>query len=623
MSLQGIPDLQNSISAEGFRIFRPFEIGNRYFLLPDQLEIAAGTDGKADFGLELVRGNNPLLPPAPYGVLDFKLQASYQFEKAIVALRKLDRNATLAPAAFDAGFLRFEPVGNLDSVPAELRRAIPLRSNSLGTARYISRVSTATITLIKNSLLDRILVLNAVAEFEFLGVAPRLQCEVHFNPAKLLGELLKLADSQGQISRTDIVNYFGQPSSSLPLEIKDFSPAELGASELIDNNRKSNDFAEALTDWILMRFGTFVPRHEIAADAQYVLISPQEAGNGIFMWDLSEAVTVSRVVTLRLNPLAAARRLAEQHGIEAVWRETIVPPIKTGNHFVSITANLPAHRPNVLALGANLHAPPRPPQRVQALQEAVEFTPPHEEAKVLLRLSPLEPLEYEYQTFVVLRDQTGIQRFDTEKKSQTGARLDLNIDDFPVKFVLVEAARQLLELATIHCTLNRASENVSESFELTLQQPSIAIALPRKNITENEVETNDRLEIVAKSITNARILKINRLPLASAAFGLHSFPEYGSHEIKVECLFDDDSRLIAIELLPEVEDETIDNVSLLQFAPAQPRKTWNYLARSPFAAGYRFRRHSNAEAAPRRWSAVQSPFQPLTFNSSETIGGEI
>src|SRR5687768_13964449 len=106
MSLQGLPDFQHALGGDGFQLYSPFEGRGFYTVMPDRLEIGVGGDGRPDFLLEFVRGANPFLPPAPHGVLAFRLVAHYPMAAALERLRGLQRHSALQPAKFDAGYLR-------------------------------------------------------------------------------------------------------------------------------------------------------------------------------------------------------------------------------------------------------------------------------------------------------------------------------------------------------------------------------------------------------------------------------------------------------------------------------------------------------------------------------------
>jgi hypothetical protein len=72
-------------------------------------------------------------------------------------------------------------------------------------------------------------------------------------------------------------------------------------------------------------------------------------------------------------------------------------------------------------------------------------------------------------------------------------------------------------------------------------------------------------------------------------------------------------RLFAIDLLPEGEPES--EAKVLFFTPSQPRKTWSWLAKSPFRSGYRYRPHHPTDIPVAKWSEVQSAFVSLKFQA--------
>ena len=250
MSLQGLPDFHQPIQVGGLQIFYPYEGGRDHILVPDQLEVTERNDGRPDFLLELVRGQNPLLSPAPYGVLDFRVRPRYPMEETLKLLRDRHPMAMLAPAVFSSGFLRLRPVA--DDVPADLRIPVPLAWNGLGITRCILKLSPPAITLLKRLLLEaEVLALHAAAEVEMIGVSPRLPIRIRFNPAELLETLSALGNEKRQIAREDLVNFFRTAPTSLPLEVH----GKIEGLEL-------DGFAEAVADRVRVRFGAFVPAPE-------------------------------------------------------------------------------------------------------------------------------------------------------------------------------------------------------------------------------------------------------------------------------------------------------------------------------------------------------------------------
>jgi hypothetical protein len=100
------------------------------------------------------------------------------------------------------------------------------------------------------------------------------------------------------------------------------------------------------------------------------------------------------------------------------------------------------------------------------------------------------------------------------------------------------------------------------------------------------------------------------VPARAVRLCLASFPEFGAHTVSISAALDPGTSLLAIDLLPEAQPETPANLTTLAFTPARPTREWSWFAPSPFAPGYRWRRHVDGRA-PLPWSDVQSPFSPL------------
>jgi hypothetical protein len=313
-------------------------------------------------------------------------------EEALTLLRDRHPGAMIAPAVFSSGFLRLRPVIDADDMPADLCIPVPLAWNGLGITRFILKLSSPAVILLKRLLLEaESLALHAAAELEMIGVSPRLPIRIRFNPAELLDTIISLGNEKRQIAWDDIVNFFRTDPRSLPLEVH----GKIEGHEL-------EGFAEAVTDRIRVRFGAFVPAPEKDVKPYLSLVSPEEVGSGSFEWDLSEPIQVPRPLVLHLDPLEAARELVRAHGLDTIVWETVVPPIQTGVLPIWVSANLPAHRLGLLALGVTVHAPPCPPHRVHTIVESAELHPPEDSTMIRLRLSPAEKLEYTFSTFVVL-----------------------------------------------------------------------------------------------------------------------------------------------------------------------------------------------------------------------------
>lgn len=608
MSLRGLPDLQRPIQDKGWQICYPYEGGGNYILVPERLDVAEHHNGRPDFLLEFVRGQHPLLPPRPYGVLEFRVRPQYHMEEALTFLRGRHPEARLAPAVFSSGFLRLQPAIDGENIPEELLQPVPLAWNGLGRARFIQKLSQDTAVLLEEALRGELLALLAAAELELVGVSPRLPIHVRFNPAELLSALASLGNGNEtrSIPREDVADFFKRDPKTLPLEIT----GEIEGPEL-------EEFAEAMTDRVRTRFATFVPAPEVDTRSYLALVSPEEVGSGSFHWDLSEPIQVPRPYVLHLHPFEAAQQLVREHGLEAVTRKTVVPAIPTGALPVSITANLPANCLGILALGVTIYAPPRPPHRVQAVVESIELHPSENAATAFLRLSPAEKPDYTFSTFVVVRDAEGIRHLEAEPTPHSGDALDLSPHHFPVDFVPVEASQALLELAEIRgrCRWTAGEGTVEQSFELNHDQPAVALALPRG-------VTGAVLDIESHAREASRTLHLGPLPAEALQLDRFSFAEYGPHTIDIACVFDEHTSLFAIELLPEGRPEEPGEITVMHFTPAQPKKQWTWFAQSPFEAGYRYRTHQSFDAGGGEWSPVRSPFEPLTIHAGAEAGVE-
>lgn len=594
--LSGLPDFQQSLLVEDLQLFSAYE-GNNYFLMPDKLEIATHPDASPDFLLELVRGRNPALPPEPHGILDFRVVPHYQMAQGLNLIRTQDSQpASLTPISFTSGFLRFQPLGNLDNSLLELQKPIPLAWNGLGIARFYCQLSHSAATLLKNSLQGEVLALTAVAELEMIGVSPRLPLQVSFDPAQLLQILLALGNADRLVAREAIANYFRSNFTSLPLKIE---------GEFDD--RLLLDFAQAMTDRVRVRFGNFVPAPTIDAGSHMVLASPSAIGSGRFEWNLAQPILAPRPVTLYLDPWAALDQIAPKETRQVV-RETVVSPIPTSCQPVAIITNLPSNLVGILAIGVTIRVSPKLPFRPQAQVETVELQAFQSTPQINLRFSAKEEAQYTFSTYAIVKDAKGITQINGDVKPHQGTRLYLSASDFPVDFVPVTASQQLLELATINGICQRAVGGaiIQEHFELHLDQPTVTFALPQGT-------NNATLEITAHSRQGLGSINLGTILTQPLQLDLYSFREYGLQKVEVECIFEQQNNPVVFEFLPEAYSATSQNIKLLFFQPSQTKKVLTWMPASPFQYRYRYRQKplgANSNSPP-EWSDYLYPFQPL------------
>ncbi|MGA9579330.1 MAG: hypothetical protein WBV90_17095 [Terrimicrobiaceae bacterium] len=597
MSLQGLPDYQRPLHGFKYQIYHPFEKAGSFVVASSVLEIGSTKAGRPDFLLEMVRGVSPTMPPKPYGVLDFRIRASHPAEEALALIRKEHPAATVAPPVFRGGFLRLQPAANTGEMPEELFQPIPLSSNGLGASRFVIRLGPSAAAVIEGALKGDVLGLLAWAEMEIEGVAPRLPVTVTFNPAELLNTLARISanPSAPVVTRDQLEEFFEQDIGKLPLRLD---------RQLGETSRR--DFIEAMADFTRVRYGDFIASQRTPVEFS-ISLRMREASDGQVSWDLSEPLAAPRAIIASLDPFEAARQLVKAEGVASFIKQTVVPPLSSGTRRLHVAANLPSIRTGSLGLGVDVSAPPRPPHRMQAIQQTLELVPPVDAGVVTLKMSAAEPFAYDYATWAVTERSGAVERLENPRRSHEGATLDLGVDDFPLRFVVIEATASLLNLANVSgiCSGNSKAGPFERRFELTSNNPAVGVGVPSE-------ATLAPLQIEARERGGSKVLQIRLDPARGAQVDLTSFREFGPHRIRVECDFGvEASGFLAVDLVAEGSEESPGAIQTLALTPATPGKEWAYLASSPFRAGYRYRIHAASGDLPSPWSELQAPGAPL------------
>ncbi|WP_127587753.1 hypothetical protein [Paenibacillus koleovorans] len=636
--MSGLLDFQQPIDCGSFTIYYPFEGRGPHRFTPDRLAVAMSPDGVPELRLQLYRGRNAMLPPSPYGVLQLRLQLHSPVEQAAKQLAARHSGSRLEPAAFAGdGFLRLHtPLGV--KLPPALSEPIRLAWNGLAHARCLLRLTTDEAMLLKRLLQDETMPVQAQAEFELAGIAPRLPLRVRVHTAPFRAALAAWTDADGRIARGELVKRFAAAAmdwTTIGLELRGDVNEAIGT-----------ELAETLADWVRTRYGVFAASP--VADGQgYMALRVQAAGTDELdrlEWDLSQPLETWRPLVLQLQPFDEARRLIREAGIESIVPPSIVvPPLPHGVHMIDVDTSIPADRPGVAAIGVTLRAAPRPPARPQAVTVSAELAPPADTAAIRLQLSPAEPLAYTYSTFVIVEHAAGAHQLDGPELPAGEDRLYLKPDAFPVRFVPQGAQPSLLETADVHgrCRWTESDgKEIVVAFPLSADRPEAAVPLPLDAAaTTVEYELRER--------EGNGVLRLPPAPLEPRLLGLHSWPEYGAHEVVVEWKLPPkeesqlgpglesgleptstpglpfssprSDRLLALELLPEDRLETKASVIVLALTLDQPRKSFTYFAASPFRAGYRYRRRASASSPspPEAWSDLRSPFEPLLIQEGE------
>ena len=610
MGLQGYPDWGQSIRNINAEIVGPYEVGQTYSVAPRALGIATTPQGNPDIRLELVRGHSLA---SPYGLLDLRLQFQYPMENGLILARQQDSRATIVPWVPRSGFLRWIPRTVVETISSEILQSIELRWNSLDQARYQLKLSQANALFLKSCLSEQFLPLMAIAEVELEGVLPRLPLTVKFNPSDVIAALLKLSDDQRRISCTRALEYFQRPIRELPIGLTgELHPEDVQA------------WSEAMVGRLRSHWGRSVPSPDALLTAHFQLIS--DIPNGQFTWNLEEATLGVRSQVLTLDGFELVSQYIQTQGLSAVVKETEVPAFPTGVFPLTIAANLPSNRQGILRLGVNVRVPPKLPQRPQAVMVTTELKPPQDSVMTTLRLGVRDTLDYWASTFVILKDATGIQRFNAPETRHQSHHLMLYPDDFEIEFITIEADPDLLEFATIRATLRRPDRGkwVIQSFDLG--QDPMAIALPKtQSIDEASNQSNNQfsnessvtLEFELSSIdpnSPIKTLKLGPMTAQDTQLSLYAFATYGPQTLIIQRPAHELSSL-TLELSadgPNPQSSTILNLS-----PSQSIREWTWFSDSPFYGGYRYRLYRVAGKPVEPWSTLQFPNQPLILQSTQ------
>jgi hypothetical protein len=292
-----------------------------------------------------------------------------------------------------------------------------------------------------------------------------------------------------------------------------------------------------------------------------------------------------------------------------------VVPFATGLHMVSLFANLPPKRVGVLMLGAEIRVPPFPPDRPQTVTASAMLREGETSKTIPIRLSPAEPVAFEYQATAFINTCAGAQRLAGPVLHHAGLHLTMMPDAFPVRFLRVDATPALLDAVNLHirCTGNQGGQPWSADARLASNTGALAIAIPRDL-------TDGVLDVSATTPDGSRTLKLDARPLEDCWLDLSSFPTAGPAKADIICEFDDLAGVAAIECAPEDRLDVTDAVGLVRLTPAAPRREWRWLVTNPLRDGFRWRWFRPAGEAPAPWSERVDPaLGPLGLCSSARL----
>jgi hypothetical protein len=544
-------------------------------VLPHALDVARHADGTPDFRVELVRvrrsGSEAL---AAYGSVDFRVVPVLGLDAARQAVSSED----IEPGDFAGGWLRLMVRDPGTGERTTLLPPVRVESNGISVFRLSAHLTAEAVSLLKRALMGGAVLVDAWAEMEVPGIAPRLPVVVELRTS-VLDRALEGLQHEGMVARADVVGALTRP---------DVLAAVPGGIDRVD-------LAEAVADRLRTLRAILVPSPKSDASEWWRLesMSPDAA----LRWDLSEPAAAVRMTVLRFDPIGLVRRATAAGGLERLVTERELTEFSTGFVPVSTTANLPQVRSAVLTCGVDIVAEPALPHRKHVVRETIEFAPPEDRGDVVLRLSPAEPPDYDVEPWVLLRTLAGPRLFRSPRRRHRGSDLRLAASDFAVRWIPVSGSAQLLREGAV--TVSAHWDGQMQTIALARERPSDTLAVPAG-------AEGLRLEVAIRK--GERVLRAPVATLERSFLDLTLFKEFGSHTVDVNIDFADAPDVLALDLRAEGDPET--SAVTLSFSTSRPQRTWTWFAASPFAPGYCYRLFRSTPP-PHPWSAPQPPFAPL------------
>lgn len=569
-------DFQQPFRAGDVVAYRRFEQPG-WIALPRTMEIGRRADGSPDFQIDLVRARDASL--AGYGAIDFRAVPA-------VALGDVQRavdTTDVRVGEFGSGWLRLLIREPGRQTATRVVPPIAIASNGLGAFRLAATLTADAASLLKNALLQGLVLAEAWAEMRVDGIAPRVAGTVDVDGDRLRRALPPMT-SANAIRRSDVVAALVKPGvvSGLP-----------AASDPVDAT-------EAIADRLRVLAGTFVPSPDTDVTEWWQLTLG--AGETRLRWDLREAVAATRIQTLRFDPFALVRQALERGGLDRLIATREVIDLRTGDVPVLVTANLPDTRTPILSCGVDLDAPARLPDRPAAIRETVELVAPLDRQEVVLRFSANEAAEYGIQTFAIVQTAGGLREWRSTRDVRAGRDLRLTTDDFDMRFIPVTASPQLVEAGVVSVS---AAWGGDSQVVLLGDRRTDTLVVPR---SATVVRCTCLLTRDGRTVTADVPLRDGAL---SVDLGL--FREFGPHTVSIEVAFAPGSSLVALEVKPEAADDRAALV--LSFTPVSSVRQFTWLAASPFAPGFRFRPYRTSGALS-AWSDPQSAFDTLRLDAA-------
>ena len=593
MSFSGRPDWRNPMHIGERLAFAVYDRPGAFALPPTEL-VACGADAEPPLRLDLFQQDRGRAGLERFSILSLGFAAEFGLDGARQAAFDAGQDFALSALPAEGGWLRLDAVDALDLPPA-LGELLPLDAATLGALGLAVRLDSAASDLFVAALQRGLLSVSAQAWLRVRGVAERLPLSLEFDPAAVLSAVRQLGAGQLALDR-----------DLLRARLID-APQSLGFGAQIPAGAWSPQaLADALLDRIAARFAAPAPTPADVAPGVRLVFDPTAMAAGRVRWDLAEPMLTSRLFPIEADPLGPLRTMpAAMH--DAVVRRHDVRALSSGWRALTVRPNLPERRVGLVQAQVEVKLPPRLPSRPFTIKASAPLDASDRPARLDLRLSPSEPLNYSWQTAAVLLHEGRAEIFKGPLQQSEREHLLVAPEDFGLRLIPVEAEPAFLDQADIEleCAGLRRGKPWSTRGRLDRDAPTLAFALP----PDLEQAT---IRGLARAHADDRSCVLAPVEADALRLDAFSFEGAGARELGISAEFDDDAPQLLIELAPEDRIDDPARRRSLRLSRQAAQASWQWLALSPFRSGYRWRWSPQSP-----WSPVLQPDTPLRLRSSQ------
>ncbi len=599
MTLKGHPDWHRPQRLADRLLFAVYESAGEFLAPPSGLPVAEDAEKIPEFRLNLYHQDRGVSGLSTFGLLTARFRLDYDLAATRQALLATPSLHSINPMDTEEGWLRFSTPA-ASALPEVLRTPSPLDPSGANLALHL-RLNGSDADLFLEILRRGLSTLFVEALLIRRGVAPRVANVASFDPSALRTALWGNEESAPVEALRDALV---AQISRLPIR---FSTAVTAGEE--------KETAQALLDRFAARFGTLELPRSSASSGPFLRVPTATVPNSEVRFDLAEPVLVPRGFFLTADPLGSARALSSSDLEHRLVRSIDVPALDNGQRRISVVANLPAHRIGVLRLGAEISAPPFPPNRPQTVKASAALDPGAIPKIIDMRLSPDEPLRFTWHTVAMLNAGGSAETVEGPIQTHEGGGqatlLVVSPSAFKASFVTLEAEPFFLAEARIEIRVRgwRSEQPWRAQGALDEGARELAVFVPH-DVTEAE------LLATAVSRTDGSRISTDVLPLAPRHFDPFSFPGTGARRVRLSGSFPSGVRGMLVECAPQdrLDDPTRRHV--VRLTPSVPEAEFSYVSLSPFRAGYCWRWAASGDMPAGPWSMPLSPDTPLLITAS-------